>query len=61
MPLEIRELHIKVTVNQPRQNTSEAPGTAASPGATKTDDDKEALVSQCVEQVIEIINHKKER
>ncbi|MEO6548942.1 MAG: DUF5908 family protein [Ferruginibacter sp.] len=61
MPLEIRELQINVTVNQ--QGASGAAGTAsnsASGGAANADE-KKALVNQCVEQVIDIINNKKER
>jgi hypothetical protein len=56
MPIEIRELHIKVTVNQPSSDSSSSAVTG--PAAQ---DDKEALVSQCVEQVIELMNAKKER
>lgn len=57
MPLEIKELHIKVTVNQPSQGQQQS---APSSGA-KADDDKEAIISQCVDEILEIIDHKKER
>jgi len=57
MPLEIRELHIKVTVNQPQQG---APAPAPADPA-KTEDEKEAVIDQCVDEVINIINNKKER
>jgi hypothetical protein len=57
MPLEIKELHIKVTVNQPSQGQQQAaPATGG-----KADDDKEALISQCVDEILEIIDNKKER
>ena len=57
MALEIKELHIKVTVNQPSQGQqSAAPSTGA-----KADDDKEAIISQCVDEILEIIDNKKER
>ena len=56
MPLEIKELHIKVTVNQPQQGTQ--PPAA---DADKADDDKESIIAQCVDEVIEIMNNKKER
>jgi len=56
MPLEIKELHIKVTVNQPQQG---ARPTAAEP--EKAEDEKESLITQCVDEVIEIMNNKKER
>ena len=57
MPLEIRELHIKVTVNQPQQG---APAQAPADPA-KAEDEKEAVIDQCVDEVINIINNKKER
>lgn len=57
MPIEIRELHIKVTAENPQG--SEAPPAAAPPA--KASEEKEALVRQCVEEVLRILNHKKER
>ena len=66
MPIEIKELHIRITVNAPE-------GGAAGPGATATSaslspapaggaaGDKEALVAECVEQVLSIIHQKIER
>lgn len=60
MPLEIKELHIKVTVNQPSQGQQQAAGASASEGG-KGDDEKEAIISQCVDEILEIINNKKER
>jgi hypothetical protein len=56
MPLEIKELHIKVTVNQPQQG---AHSPAAEP--EKAEDEKESIITQCVDEVIEIMNNKKER
>lgn len=58
MPIEIRELVIKATVNQEQQTTASPGGTTNSPGVA---DDKEALISQAVEEVLRIIDHKKER
>ena len=58
MPLEIRELHIKVSVNQP---TGGAAAAAAPGGKDDAADAKEEVIQQCVEEVLEIINHKKER
>jgi hypothetical protein len=58
MPVEIRELQINVTVNQ--QNASSAApsqGGAPSGGA----EERKKLINQCVEQVLDIINNKKER
>lgn len=57
MPLEIRELQIKVTVNEP---TGQAARQQVS-GASKDKDEKEAIITQCVEQVMTILNDKKER
>jgi len=59
MPVEIRELVIKVTVNQQQAQTE-----AQSPGETISGSNKEIrdnFINQCVEQVLEILNNKKER
>jgi hypothetical protein len=59
MPIEIKELHISVTVNSGSTPKPGAAGTAAShstPGV-----DKNALVAECVEQVLKIIHDKVER
>jgi hypothetical protein len=57
MPIEIKELHIRVTVNQPASEG--AASTAA--GNSATADDKDALIRQCIEQVMDLMNAKKER
>ena len=57
MPVEIRELQINVTVNQ---QGGAAPTPEPSSGGAN-EDEKKALVNQCVEQVLEILNNKKER
>lgn len=57
MPLEIKELHIRVTVNQPE---SGAQATAAANASAK-EDEKEGLIRQCIEQVLEVIHTKEER
>jgi len=52
MPIEIRELHIRVALTT-------APPT---PGAKAGDDDaKDAIVAECVEQVLQILQNKAER
>lgn len=59
MPIEIRELQIRVTVNQP-EGQPQAPQAAArdaGPGGSE----KELIINQCIEQVLEILNNKKER
>ncbi len=57
MPIEIRELTIKVTVDQPNPQANQSADNA--PGGAK--DDKDGILSQCVEQVLSIIQNKKER
>jgi hypothetical protein len=63
MPIEIRELHIRVNVNTPQH---EAPAQAgASPsaisgnGAAGAGD--EEIIAACVEKVMEILQNKTER
>jgi hypothetical protein len=56
MPLEVRELHIKVNVNQLAQGGPPAP-----PNPQKNEEDKDAVIAQCVEEVMEMIQRKKER
>jgi len=59
MPLEIRELQINVTVNQPGSSSPAAssPENKAAGGG----DDTKKIINQCIEQVMDIINNKKER
>ena len=61
MPIEIKELHIKVAVTPPPSGQMAgipmaAPGTT--PGGAEA---QEALVAECVEQVLQILQHKMER
>jgi len=53
MPIEIKELHIKINVSdeaaRSRQNSN------------NTADSKEKIVEACVEQVMEILSKKQER
>jgi hypothetical protein len=58
MGLELRELHIRVTVNQPQQGKP-APEASAEP--KKAEEEKDAVIAQCVDEVMNIINYKKER
>jgi hypothetical protein len=58
MPIEIRELTIKVTVDQPNPQAQQPAGNTPAEGAK---DDKDGVLSQCVEQVLSIIQNKKER
>lgn len=63
MPIEIKELHIRVTVNAPANGVA---ATAATGAATPAQagggaGDKEAIVAECVEQVLSILHEKMER
>jgi hypothetical protein len=56
MPVEIRELQITTVVNE---STSAATSAASSSAASSTNTD--AIISACVEQVLEILKEKNER
>ena len=58
MPIEIRELHIRVAVTAP---PGAAPGALATAAPSAGAQPQEALVAQCVEQVLRILQHKAER
>jgi len=60
MPIEIRELHIKVAVTG---GAGAAGGTAPAGGAADTagEQAQQAIVAQCVEQVLRILQNKMER
>jgi hypothetical protein len=63
MPVEIKELHIRVTVNAGGTGEGAAgksPSRSATPPKTGGED-KEAIVAECVEQVLEILQNKSER
>lgn len=50
MPIEIKEMHIKINVSKEGEQKGEGKG-----------EDKDALVKECLEQVISVMNNKKER
>ena len=57
MPIEIRELVIKATV-------TEEPGSGISPGISSSNNavsEKEEIINNCVEKVLEILKEKMER
>lgn len=60
MPIEIKELHIKVTVNPPPggQPVASPAQPAGSGGGGQGKDD---IIAECVEQVLEILKAKHER
>jgi hypothetical protein len=57
MPIEIRELVIKTSINDGEQGQNKNPGTGGSSGA----DDQDAIIAACVEQVLAILKEKSER
>lgn len=56
MPIEIKELHIRVAVSPPPAEPARAPNALVAGAA-----DKDMIVAECVEQVLEILRAKKER
>lgn len=59
MPIEIRELHIKVAVTGGAGGASAPPAGGAADAAG--DQAQQAIVAQCVEQVLRILQNKMER
>ena len=56
MPLEIKELQISVTINQ-----QPAQGGAAAANNQDAGNDSKEMLQNCIEDVMKIINSKKER
>jgi hypothetical protein len=61
MPLEIRELHIKVNVNQPKQSEGQDNLQMAGSEAKKKEEERDAILNQCIDEVMDIINRKNDR
>lgn len=65
MPIQIRELHIKVAVNEPTETSGSAPvRTTPPPSAAQgqmSEDQRDEIIAECVEQVINILREKSER
>ena len=59
MPVEIRELHIRVNVNE-RQSPAQSSANTSAPNQERAASEA-ALVKECVEQTIQIIQEKQER
>lgn len=58
MPIEIKELHIRVEVSaQPGGSPAASPGTPATGAGT----DLETVVAACVEQVMQVLRDRRER
>lgn len=58
MPIEIRELIIRASIEETESNTD---SNSSSQRRQTSFADKEALVAACVEQVMQILEDKKER
>ena len=58
MPVEIRELIIKATVNQEQQTPASPAPTANTPAIAN---DNDSIIGQVVEEMLRIIELKKER
>ena len=65
MPIQIRELHIKVTVNPaespPSSDSSAGGGRNQPPPGDKADVDKDLIIAECIEQVMTIMRDKLEK
>ena len=64
MPIEIKELHIRVVVDtsQNRQVPGEQRTVLSdSQAVSESNDNKDAIVAECVEQVLQILQNKAER
>lgn len=59
MPIEIRELHIRVAVSPEAGAQPAAPPSGETPQGGGAD--KDAVIAECVEQVVEILRAKRER
>ena len=54
MPIEIKELLIRTKVDESR-------GGAAQQGPASSDTERQAIVAQCVDQVMQLLRDKEER
>lgn len=61
MPIEIKELHIRVTVNAPGGGATPPPSGATTSANSPNTPGKEDLIAECVEQVLQILQDKHER
>jgi hypothetical protein len=59
MPIEIKELNIRINVNQ-NQPEQDAPPQQAT-AQTSGNNNKEEMIAECIEQVMEILKNKMDR
>lgn len=55
MPIEIKELHIKINVDESSGAGNDQPGDSEST------EGKDAIISACIEEIIGVLEQKKER
>ena len=58
MPIEIKELHIRVSVTPP---AGSKPAGAPGPDAGAESDARQVIVADCVEQVLQVLRDQRER
>lgn len=61
MPIEIRELHIRVAVDAGKAGAEGKPAGAPGPSDAGGSSDHDAIVAECVAQVLQILKERKER
>jgi hypothetical protein len=61
MPIEIKELHIRVAVTVPPGDAPAGPGTPTGPPAPPAGADLDRLVSECVDRVMQVLRDRAER
>ena len=61
MPIEIKELHIRVAVSAGATTQTQPAASAPGSGKQGGSGDKDAFVAECVEQVLQILQTKAER
>lgn len=59
MPIEIKELNIRINVNQSQAEQNSPAGEGKAPGQAPPD--KDEIIAECIEQVMELLKHKTER
>lgn len=60
MPIEIRELQIRINVNEQNQNNTSG-NTTPERDSTKNREKKDALVAECIEQTLRVLDEQQER
>lgn len=60
MPLQIKELYIKVTVNSDEEQDASAAGNTGSESSSSSSLNNREIIADCVEQVMQILKEKME-